>query len=107
MDKLQMNKWLKIDCLTGIFLVGLTIFLLQGDSRTVLTWWLAIGVLGLGFMPLTSLLFSGFQDKGWIFSKILAIAISGYVLWVLVVWKAVKFTSMACIGVTLDRKSVV
>ncbi len=100
MDKLQMNKWLKIDCLTGVFLVGLTIFLLQGDSRTVLTWWLAIGVLGLGFMPLTSLLFSGFQDKGWIFSKILAIAISGYVLWVLVVWKAVKFTSMACIGVT-------
>ncbi|MBQ1492400.1 MAG: hypothetical protein IIZ39_10615, partial [Blautia sp.] len=38
-----------------------------------------------------------FEDKGWIFSKILGIAICGFIEWVLVCGGALSFTTLSCI----------
>lgn len=92
-------RW-EIKILTGILLVLVTIFLLRGDSRTYLAWYLAVWVLGCAFMPLTGTLFSGYQDRGWLFSKVLAIGISGYLTWLLVTLDILKFTAASCLGVT-------
>ena len=51
-------------------------------------------------MPLTGTLFSGYQDRGWLFSKVLAIGISGYLTWLLVTLGILKFTAASCLGVT-------
>lgn len=91
----------EIKILIGIFLAGLAVFLLGGDSRAFFAWWLALWTLGCAFMPLTGLLFAGFKDRGWLFSKALAVALSGYAAWVLVTLGILRFTSMTCIGVTI------
>ena len=53
-------------------------WLLGSDAGAFLTWWLLAALLGLIGMPVAGMLFSGFEDKGWMFSKVLAIAVTGY-----------------------------
>lgn len=52
-------------------------------------------------MPVTGRLFAGFEDKGWIFSKVLAIAVTGFLTWLLVAVKLIPFTTVSCIGVSV------
>ena len=46
-------------------------------------------------------LFAGFEDKGWMFSKVLAIAVAGFLTWFLVAVKLIPFTAVTCIVVCL------
>ena len=69
--------------------------------RTFLIWWLFTLVLGIGFMPLSATLFKGFKDRGWIFAKVLGLAISGYLTWFLVCRGVLPFTALTCVIVTL------
>ena len=85
----------------ALLLVALSAFLLQGDVWTFWTWYLLALVLGAAAMPLTGRLFRRFQDRGWVFSKVTAIAVSGFLTWFLVAVKIIKFTTMTCIVVTL------
>ena len=85
----------------ALLLVALSAFLLQGDVWTFWTWYLLALVLGSVAMPLTGRLFRRFQDRGWMFSKVTAIAVSGFLTWFLVAVKIIKFTTITCIGVTL------
>lgn len=85
----------------ALLLVTLSAFLLQGDVWTFWTWYLLALVLGAAAMPLTGRLFRRFQDRGWMFSKVTAIAVSGFLTWFLVAVKNIKFTTMTCIVVTL------
>ena len=85
----------------ALLLVALSAFLLQGDVWTIWTWYLLALVLGAAAMPLTGRLFRRFQDRGWVFSKVTAIAVSGFLTWFLVAVKIIKFTTMTCIVVTL------
>ena len=96
-EKLKVRLEIKI--LIGILLAGLAVFLLRDDSKDFLVWWLMMWILGCAFMPLTGVLFAGFQDRGWLFSKVLAVAVSGYLTWLLVTLGILKFTSLTCIGV--------
>ena len=79
-------------------LTALSAFLLKGDVWTFWTWWLLAALMGLAAMPVTGQLFSRFDDKGWIFSKVLAITVTGYLTWLLVSVKLLPFTAVACIG---------
>lgn len=99
LEKFKIRREIKI--LIGIFLAGLAVFLLGGDSRAFFAWWLALWTLGCAFMPLTDILFAGFKDRGWLFSKVLGVAFSGYAAWVLVTLGILPFTSMTCIVVTI------
>ena len=85
----------------ALLLVALSAFLLQGDVWTFWTWYLLALVLGAAAMPLTGRLFRRFQDRGWVFSKVTAIAVSGFLTWFLVAVKIIKFTTVTCIVVTL------
>ncbi len=85
----------------ALLMVALSAFLLQGDVWTFWTWYLLALVLGAVAMPLTGRLFRRFQDRGWMFSKVTAIAVSGFLTWFLVAVKIIKFTTMTCIVVTL------
>ena len=85
----------------ALLLVALSAFLLQGDVWTFWTWYLLALVLGTAAMPLSGRLFRRFQDRGWMFSKVTAIAVSGFLTWFLVAVKIIKFTTMTCIVVTL------
>ncbi|MDD3278362.1 MAG: DUF2298 domain-containing protein [Lachnospiraceae bacterium] len=77
-----------------------TMPLLGSDNQVFLIWWLMTLVLGTGFLPLTQVLFSSFTDKGWIFSKAIGIAISGFLTWALVCAGILKFHTTICIIVT-------
>ncbi len=67
----------------GVALIGGSAYLLKGDVWTFWTWWLLAGVLGVCHASDREA-FSGFADKGWIFSKVLAIAATGFFTWFLV-----------------------
>lgn len=75
--------------------------LLGDDSRAFLTWWLAVLLMGIGCLPLTGSLFSSFRDGGWIVSKVLGIAFSGFVTWFLVCCNILPFTGTICLGVSI------
>ena len=82
-------------------LAGLSAYLLKGDVWTFWTWWMLAFLMGMLAMPVTGRLFAGFEDKGWIFSKILAIAVTGFLTWLLVAVKLLPFTTVSCIGVSV------
>ena len=81
-------------------LAGLSAYLLKGDVWTFWTWWMLAFLMGMLAMPVTGRLFAGFEDKGWIFSKVLAIAVTGFLTWLLVAVKLLPFTTVSCIGVS-------
>lgn len=93
------KEWGKV--IVSILLVCLSIWLLREDSRAFLSWWLVILVMGSAFMPVTGMLFSGFRDQGWLFSKVIAIAICGYGIWLFVTLGILEFTSTTCIVIIL------
>ena len=93
-----MKRWVpKILLAAG--LTGFSAFLLKGDVWTFWTWWLLAFLMGMMAMPVTGRLFRGFEDKGWMFSKVLAIAVTGFLTWVLVCIRLLPFTAITCIGV--------
>ncbi len=52
-----------------VLLAGTAYWLLGSDFFAFLTWWEMLFLLGLVFMPVTSRMFRGFDDNGWMFSK--------------------------------------
>jgi YYY domain-containing protein len=71
--------------------------LLGEDMLPFLQWWFIIFILGIIFMPLSGLLFSKLSDKGYLFSKAIGIAVSGYLMWFLSAVRIMKFTAVSCI----------
>ena len=87
-----------------LLLIGILIsshFLLENDAVVFLKWWAALAVLGIGFFPLTGRLFSMFRDGGWVVLKVLGIAGSGFLTWLLVCCKLTVFTTPVCVGITI------
>jgi len=78
----------------GLLIIGY--LLLKGDFAPFLQWWLTVLSLGIIFMPVTSLLFSTFQDKGYLFSKVIGIALTGYFMWLLSSLHILKFNQVSC-----------
>ena len=84
-----------------VLLAGAAYWLLGSDFFTFLTWWEMLFLLGLVFMPVTSRMFRGFDDNGWMFSKVLAVAVCGYVQWLLTCLKITPFTGITCVILTV------
>ncbi|MDO8657543.1 MAG: DUF2298 domain-containing protein, partial [Candidatus Levybacteria bacterium] len=53
------------------------------DLVSIIQWWLTIFLIGIVFVPLASIIFSNFFDKGYIFAKIIGTALISYVIFVL------------------------
>ncbi len=102
--KHECRSWIKkygITALTGGILLVLSAVLLGKDVWTFWTWWLLALLMGLLAMPVTGRLFEGFADKGWMFSKVLAIGITGFLTWFLVAVEILPFTTLTCVGVCI------
>src|SRR5438046_2821241 len=69
--------------------------MLASDLSAVIEWWFILFVFGVGFLPLTLRLFSRFFDKVYLFSKLLGLAITSYVVYVLGVVHFVPFGQVA------------
>ncbi|MCL6591605.1 MAG: hypothetical protein K6U80_16845 [Firmicutes bacterium] len=79
-------KWL------SLILVGILGYLLLGnDLWQVVTWWTALFLIGVIFLPFTAKLLSRFFDKGYLFSKTIGMALSTFSLWMLSSLKILPF----------------
>ena len=82
-------------------MLALGVLLLRADFPAFFRWYLTILLMGIGFYPLSAYLFDSFEDHGWLFSKVLAIATCGFVAWLFVTTGLQNFTSRRCIVITL------
>ena len=87
-------------CILAALLV-LGSFLLRSDFMVFLRWYLMFLILGTGLFPFTSFLFDPFEDHGWMFSKVIATAVGGYITWLFVTGGLQQFTSRRCVVITL------
>lgn len=62
-----------------------------------LVWYLTILIIGILYLPLSMLLFGGWNDRGWIFSKALGILAGGFWMWLLSSAHVLGFTTYACV----------
>lgn len=95
-----MKKWSK-KMFPFAVLIGVSAFLLKGDVWIFWTWYLLAGLMGLVGMPVTGMLFQRFEDRGWMFSKVLAITVTGFLTWFLVAVGMFPFGTATCVGVSL------
>ncbi len=86
-----------IQLIVAIALIVAGIILLGKDFMPFVQWWIAVAILGLIFMPITTHIFSSFQDKGFLFSKTIGIAVTGYLMWLFSSLRILKFTKASCI----------
>lgn len=61
------------------------------DLSYVFKWWTIFLIIGAVFLPLTFSIFSNFFDRGYIFSRILGIAILSYIVFLLGTLKLLPF----------------
>ncbi|HKV83515.1 MAG TPA: DUF2298 domain-containing protein [Ktedonobacterales bacterium] len=60
----------------------------------VLLWWVAIEVVGLAALPLTTLVFARLPGRGWAFAKPLGLLTLGWLIWFpLIVFHALPYSS--------------
>lgn len=78
----------------GVIIFGKS--LLGEEFSQVMLWWGALLFLGASCLPLTSVLFSGYHDSGFLFSKAIGLALSGWLLWVCSSLHILKFTRTNC-----------
>ncbi|PIP74286.1 MAG: hypothetical protein CO135_00690 [Candidatus Levybacteria bacterium CG_4_9_14_3_um_filter_35_16] len=71
------------------------------DLLFILNWWSLMFMLGIIFFPLTVLFFPNFFDRGYIFSKILAIAVLSYGIFLLGTLHLLPFTRINSIALLL------
>jgi YYY domain-containing protein len=81
---------------------------LRSDYLEFLKWWLALFGLGVIFIPTTSVIFKRFTTKGYLFSKIIGMALSGYLVWMLASLRILPFRGWAsylilavCVGINI------
>jgi len=61
------------------------------DLLNTFQWWATIFFIGTVFIPITNLIFPNFFDKGYIFAKIIGIALISYTVFILGFFKILPF----------------
>lgn len=76
-----------------ILIIALTtaMNLLSSDFQPLISWWLTLLSITITFYPVLGLVFQKFHDGGWIFSKAIGLALSGYMMWFLSSIHLLKF----------------
>ncbi|OGG03163.1 hypothetical protein A2W14_03630 [Candidatus Gottesmanbacteria bacterium RBG_16_37_8] len=73
----------------------------MSDFSSIFIWWLTILIVSLCVLPLTLNIFRKFIDRGYIFSKILGIFISSYLIWLFGSLHILPFTKISVILVLI------
>lgn len=63
-----------------------------GDLGRILWWWFNIWVIGIVFLPLSKRVFKNFFDNGYLFSKVVGIALASWSVWFFASFKILPFT---------------
>ncbi|MCR4937078.1 MAG: hypothetical protein K5987_02850 [Lachnospiraceae bacterium] len=63
----------------AIFAAGALLY--SADFGYILRWYVMLLIFGIMAMPFSSYLFKGFDDKGFLFSKVIGLVVSSYVMW--------------------------
>lgn len=71
------------------------------ELQSIFQWWLTIFIIGTVFLPFTINLFSGFFDKGYVFSKIIGIAVIPYATFILGITHIAPFTNLTLVFVLI------
>ena len=75
---------------------------MSADLIYIVRWFLALLLLSAAVFPLVLVIFPGFKDFGYIFSKPLGLILCGGLMWVLSVFRVLKFNktdSYICTGI--------
>jgi len=75
--------------------------MITNDIPTILIWWLMLFLLGTSLLPIVTAVFSRFIDKGYIFSKILSIAVLSYLAFLFGTLHLVPFSRVSLIIILL------
>ena len=94
------NGGLIFFCLGFAFITLLVIAgsLFGKEKSEFFSWYFMIMLLGIINMPLTMLLTDRFRDSGWIVSKVIGIAFTGWLVWLLSSIKIATFSREKGIG---------
>lgn len=76
-------------------------FFLGTDAPAFIRWWLSFFILGIIFMPFTSVIFKKTADAGYLFSKPLALALSTFVMWTFSYLHILPFRFISIIAILL------
>lgn len=90
-------------CYAGILaaLIVLSVILLRRDAWVFLKWYFFITLLGFLALPAADRVFGGFDDHGWLFSKVIGLLFGGYFVWLMSVIGLVQFTNRRALVETL------
>ena len=75
--------------------------MILSDLFLSLQWWFCLFILGLIFLPLTHLLFPQFIDRGYIFSKSIAMVILSYLMLVIGILHILPFHFFSLITILI------
>ena len=82
MEMLPLEQWTAQQAAgTWSELFDRSAFVNSSQLLTVLIWLAVFWLLGVIFMPLTSLIFRPLKDKGWGISKLFGLMVWGYAVW--------------------------
>jgi uncharacterized membrane protein len=74
----------------------------MNDILVLLQWYSVLLVAGVLFFPITAQIFSSFPDRGYIFSKIISITITAYLVFLFGTLKLLPFTEPVTYGIFLS-----
>lgn len=66
----------------------------MNDLTNILTWFLGFFIIGAAFFPLTFSIFNSFEDKGYIFSKIIGLIFISYFVFLTGILHLLKFSQI-------------
>jgi len=72
-----------------------------GDLVFILRWWFVILIFGFCFLPLSTVVFNKFWDKGYIFSKTISLIVVSYLTLVLGILKILPFHILSLVGLLI------
>ncbi len=78
----------------GLIIMGK--YLLGNDFLPFLQWYIVVFSIGIIFIPCSDVLFSSLIDRGYLFSKTIGIAITGYLMWLMSSLHIMKFRTLSC-----------
>ncbi len=73
----------------------------MSDVFSVIIWWLTIFVIGAIFLPVTTVIFRRFIDRGYIFTKVIGILFASYLMWLMGSLHLLPFTKLTLIVILL------
>ncbi len=78
-------------------LLFVSVIMFKTDFVELAKWWMLFFVFSIITLPLMSVLFKDFFDKGYLFGKTVGLLLSALVLWQLSYLKILKFSFLSCL----------